>query len=180
MSANQSTKTGPGDCGEACQVQINHAKDIASAAVELARHEATMPVDEPNAALVKNVATVLSMRKGCIVSLPGQSAPRVFRARQSPGLQVGHRQRCSEGLRQLGMSADVSRHLRASSSAAASLRRPRYRRRRRLPRPGVRGNSKVRRHTHATIHSRLQDSASCRLEYCGAIDGNVHCVPSTR
>ncbi|HUQ28530.1 MAG TPA: hypothetical protein VM051_08055 [Usitatibacter sp.] len=41
-------------------LQINHARDIAAAAVELARHEAMMPVDEPSAVLVKDIATVLS------------------------------------------------------------------------------------------------------------------------
>ena len=41
-------------------LQINHARDVAAAAVELARHEATMALDAPEAALVKDIATVLS------------------------------------------------------------------------------------------------------------------------
>lgn len=56
-------------------LQINHARDIAAAAVELARHEATMTLEEPNAVLVKEVATVLStaaMRLAIVSSPLGQ------------------------------------------------------------------------------------------------------------
>jgi hypothetical protein len=55
-------------------LQINHARDIAAAAVELARHEATMEQHGPEAALVKDVATVLStaaMRLAIISMQPG-------------------------------------------------------------------------------------------------------------
>ncbi len=58
-------------------LQINHARDIAAAAVELARHEATMAPQAPEAALVKDVATVLStaaMRLAIISMQPGAAS----------------------------------------------------------------------------------------------------------
>lgn len=57
-------------------LQVNSARDIAAAAVELARHEATMSAEEPSAALVKDVATVLStaaMRLAMISLQPGEA-----------------------------------------------------------------------------------------------------------
>jgi hypothetical protein len=41
-------------------LQASQAREIAAAAVDLARHEMTMAQDAPEAAVVKNVATVLS------------------------------------------------------------------------------------------------------------------------
>lgn len=46
--------------GSLITLQMSHAHDIAAAAVEVARHEAMMPSDAPEADLVKEVATVLS------------------------------------------------------------------------------------------------------------------------
>jgi hypothetical protein len=58
-------------------LQVNSARDIAAAAVELARHEATMGHEAPEAALVRDVATVLStaaMRLAVISLQPGETA----------------------------------------------------------------------------------------------------------
>jgi hypothetical protein len=41
-------------------LQVNHAADIAAAAVDLVRHEATVAQDTPEAMLLKELGTVLS------------------------------------------------------------------------------------------------------------------------
>ena len=59
-------------------LQINHARDIAAAAVEVARHEATIAHDAPEAALIKEVAMVLStaaMRLAIIAMQPNAATP---------------------------------------------------------------------------------------------------------
>ena len=60
-------------------LQINHARDIAAAAVEVARHEATMAPQAPEADLVKDVAMVLStaaMRLAIIAMQPDAATPK--------------------------------------------------------------------------------------------------------
>ena len=46
--------------GTVLALGINHAKEIAQAALEVARHEAQAAADAPEAALLKDVGTVLS------------------------------------------------------------------------------------------------------------------------
>ena len=46
--------------GTLLSLQVNHAADIASVAVDLARHEATLVQQGPEATLLKDVCTVLS------------------------------------------------------------------------------------------------------------------------
>jgi hypothetical protein len=61
--------------GDLISLHIHHARDIAAAALELARHEATISQDAPEAALVKDVATVFStaaMRLALITLEPGR------------------------------------------------------------------------------------------------------------
>jgi hypothetical protein len=56
-------------------LHVHQARDIASAAIELARHEATISQDAPEAALVKDVAMVFStaaMRLALITLEPGR------------------------------------------------------------------------------------------------------------
>ena len=58
-------------------LQVNHAVDIAAASVELARLEATLLLQGPEATVLKNVATVLStaaMRLAIISLEPSSSS----------------------------------------------------------------------------------------------------------
>ena len=58
-------------------LQVNHAADIAAAAVDLVRHEATLPQHEAEAMLFRDVGTVLStaaMRLAIICVAPSESA----------------------------------------------------------------------------------------------------------
>ena len=61
--------------GDLLSLHIHQARDIAAAALELARHEATISQDAPEAAILKDVATVFStaaMRLALIVLEPGR------------------------------------------------------------------------------------------------------------
>jgi hypothetical protein len=61
--------------GDLLSLHIHHARDIAAAALELAKHEASISQDAPEAALVKDVATVFStaaMRLALIALEPGR------------------------------------------------------------------------------------------------------------